>query len=142
MNTNLWVTKKINLRVEFCSADTSDLSISRWVWRRWLLITRDGCLVCEPPSSLSSPLCTRAASSARIHSIPSNTPLPLFQIPGINQFFNQISHEIACTSNTVDFLFFVSTLFRDSTVLHQIAKICKNKNQIAKICNHEHQILK
>lgn len=98
MNTNLWVTKKINLRVEFCSADTSDLSISRWVWRRWLWITLDGCLVCEPPSCPSSPLCTRAASSARIRSIPSNTPLPLFPIPGVNQFFNQISHEIACTS--------------------------------------------
>lgn len=117
MNTDLGVTKKINLRVEFCSADTSDLSISRWVWRRWLWITRDGCLVYEPPSCPSSPLCTRAASSAKIRSIPSNTPLPLFQIPGINQFFNQIHMKLHVLPNTVGFLFFVSTLFHNSTVL-------------------------
>lgn len=123
MNTDLGVTKKINLRVEFCSADTSDLSISRWVWRRWLLITRDGCLVCEPPSSLSSPLCTRAASSAKIRSIPSNTPLPLFQIPGINQFFNQISHEIACTSKYCRYL-----VFREYFIprFNCIASSCEN----------------
>lgn len=123
MNTDFRVNKKINLRVEFYSADTSDLSISRWVWRRWLLIRQDGCLVCEPPSCPSSLLCTRAASSAKIRSIPSNTPLPLFQIPRINQFFNQFHMKLHVLLNTVDFLFFVSTLFCDSTVLHQIVRI-------------------